>query len=1618
MKQRNQTNTAAGRLGGPSMFTTHSCRLSYLAEPPSLDAVSDPNVVVSLKNVLKKDGITKAKGLEDLVQYAHAHPFDKDGGADEAILDFWDEIYPRTSIDNSRRVRELSHTFQLALIRSARKRAEKHIPKVVGTWLAGLYDRDRAASRAAGDGLSSFLNTPEKMTAFWRKCHPQILDYALDGIRETADTLSDERSTSKEDAEAKYHRVVSASLSLVLGLLERLDSPDFAKLRDKYDEFFAEEVVWHSIALSDPAVRKAVCQLLVVCLDRGLPYAQSTVARRSILLGGLKTAQSGSALEYTKALIRLTKEYPDSWSPSQNKGKSLFPKLQQFIAKGSQGGRATFWESVQQLIAILPRDQLRDLSTASGFLSAIKSGISSREEPRTHAVMGWKCYTETAKLFLELFSEEDKLQFVKQQMLPLFDQFLFPPSDRPASVFFGPKFAPSLVEAHLAIIRSSPAIESASDEEWSRLTDLLCERISNSLPEVSREYQSSQEKIGDEGRLWFGLVGEIHKRLSEIGEVLPDQTAGPSKKIIRHSISRLQNRDMKPFGAARILETALSTSQHLFDGDVGQETSAFLRMDAEGSMAKALQSASCRPLLSCLRILGGMPSREAEYATSWSSWVDAALDLTDAPVRVTALSSLLSQEKGSVLAQSSARLQESILHEFSETVKGNADSWELLNVAVTHGSLTDESCRALARSLMQFLETQTGSVGTNLRALEFLVKGRPQIFAQDEALQTDLVAQLLGISEVGDGADSSKALAVRSLLKGGGGEGALPVIGIIHANLERAGPQSLNVSTLLSQAQQAFDAGVPVEDIFPSTNAWMQKLAPFLEQPLNPSLTITNALGGVVTLSNNNSRLSDLRTISRDRKGRSIPLRMALYAAKLLEDKADKSKLPIQFQVELLFIQCLVLQLATDQLTSREYNGLWRELDQAESIAEAENFVAGLRHTINQSSVGASWWDQSSADQTSRVFRGLVNLLKQESTRLDPRGVYSARALSEIVSSLAETQGVPPALEETLLKPALAKAAPETALLSAAILSGLGETLQPSKLASNFCNRLASDVAGASAQGDKTFMTLSLLTLVARVYEAGELPIANNRIVFAVKQITSWLEDEEEQLSAPLCAEICRVLTTLLPCMSSVFGSYWEKSIEFCLDLWDKAAQHPLPDALPFIHASLKLVKTLEGMADANEDLSDALKESAGKRSMSLIELLRLPRGGTSQPLDIVDAMLCREVEKIDIKRIADISDIYELVASESRDIQSAAFSLLHRAIPAEQESRAVDVMLDNIDARLPDELLSLLLDAPTLEKFSDEMLAQFPSSIRCYLLSWKLVFDAFSGSPSKMRSDFTEHLKMENYTSHLLDFTFDVLGHSAANALNLEKVHITAEQIRDYDMKLAEGEADEKSMQWLLVHVFFLTLKYVPSLFKAWYLDCRSKQTRIAVEAWTARYLSPLIISDTLDDVQAWGEQQEPLGAEDPELTVRVLKNAREVTASYAIDEAEACIALKIPSSFPLDGVAVSSVSRVGVRERRWQSWITITQGAIAFSGGNVIDGLQVFKRNMCGALRGQSECAICYSIISTDKRMPDKRCGTCKNLFHRSCLYKWFQTSNQNTCPLCRNPIEYLGSDTKRRQ
>ena len=94
------------------------------------------------------------------------------------------------------------------------------MPKLVGAWLAGLYDNDRPVAKATRDSLKNVFPTEEKIRSIWKVYQSAILEYSRDAIlRETIQSLSDERTVSPDDAEAKYARVVGTCISVVTNML-------------------------------------------------------------------------------------------------------------------------------------------------------------------------------------------------------------------------------------------------------------------------------------------------------------------------------------------------------------------------------------------------------------------------------------------------------------------------------------------------------------------------------------------------------------------------------------------------------------------------------------------------------------------------------------------------------------------------------------------------------------------------------------------------------------------------------------------------------------------------------------------------------------------------------------------------------------------------------------------------------------------------------------------------------------------------------------------------------------------------------------------------------------------------------------------------------------------------------------------------------------------------------------------------------------------------------------------------------------------------------------------------------------------------------------------------------
>lgn len=123
--------------------------------------------------------------------------------------------------------------------------------------------------------------------------------------------------------------------------------------------------------------------------------------------------------------------------------------------------------------------------------------------------------------------------------------------------------------------------------------------------------------------------------------------------------------------------------------------------------------------------------------------------------------------------------------------------------------------------------------------------------------------------------------------------------------------------------------------------------------------------------------------------------------------------------------------------------------------------------------------------------------------------------------------------------------------------------------------------------------------------------------------------------------------------------------------------------------------------------------------------------------------MLRRLIGLIPIDKLEDISEVFSLLTAHSRAVQRAAYTLLHRYIPHAQEQVSFDVALSKSAVSLPDELVSLLLETPSMQivamSYGDDKMW---TSLRSYLLSWKVIFDHFSNAVC-LRSIFGSQLPL-----------------------------------------------------------------------------------------------------------------------------------------------------------------------------------------------------------------------------------------------------------------------------------
>lgn len=179
------------------------------------------------------------------------------------------------------------------------------------------------------------------------------------------------------------------------------------------------------------------------------------------------------------------------------------------------------------------------------------------------------------------------------------------------------------------------------------------------------------------------------------------------------------------------------------------------------------------------------------------------------------------------------------------------------------------------------------------------------------------------------------------------------------------------------------------------------------------------------------------------------------------------------------------------------------------------------------------------------------------------------------------------------------------------------------------------------------------------------------------------------------------------------------------------------------------------------------------------------------------------------------------------------------------------DVALSKTAVSLPDELMSLLLETPSMQRVQastgdDKMW----TSMRSYLLSWKIVFDHFSTAVSIISENmcgslvlmspfqslpvqeyYATSVKENNVLIPLLEFTFEFLQKSQGRLVDASRFDVQS-------FEPDQSESAERETQWLLVHLYYLCLRHLANMTKNWWIDSR-KRIKGPVEVWTEKAVS-----------------------------------------------------------------------------------------------------------------------------------------------------------------------------------
>ncbi|KAL8867408.1 MAG: hypothetical protein Q9174_005685, partial [Haloplaca sp. 1 TL-2023] len=1178
----------------------------------------------------KKDSTTKAKALEDLQQ--HVEGLEKATGVEDGVLEAWIKVYPRTSIDTARRVRQLAHQVNGTIAHRSGKAFAKHMPNIVGPWLAGIFDSDKSAARAAHTSFQLVFRTEEKVKNVWVVYLGSILQYCSDALfKETENTLSDERTTSPDDAAAKYTRVATAAIYTIRQIIvDEVPNSALHKEQDSLSGILNRKEFWKFASSADPSVRRAIYRLLRTSVEKEVEVQNLEAVSNGVLVSSLSLNQATSALDYARALASLTESYPTLWTDhyTGTGKKTATKRVCQFLAKGSQGAPAQYWDEIKTVLNHVPIAVLLPGgdSFQDGFnvVEALRDGATTRDEPRLNQLALWTAYTDLVKRLLTHPGFES-IRLIETAIVPIVRQYIAPSRETSQWTVSASQHQVCLVALQITLTFPQTLIDM-----WRALSATMIQDVQTSLPEQAKDFSKSQDAVSSKASRFYGLQLAV-KRL-DMAQEIREAMVETAVSEIESATALLEARNGKPYGAASLIVTAIQSLPMLLSH--GGIKSALIKLITIQD-GERLCSPAGPHMIELLPFLKDILDVDACYRR----FLMAVLEAKDGPPNQKALQRLVASPCLACVARDQQVLL-SLTSEIRRLVISEGEEHGLLGTAIANPDAPSELSQGILTRMLDDLSLdQTRSAG--LQGFQIVAKHNKDAIRAFEASSNGsaLLSNVMSLAESTDGTTSLMAKNLSEMLQdtsfADAPDDSQKLIKIIHQGFDTIETSSLSIALLVDLAKktvekcQEQDKAAIATQLLPTEVQWNEALRSIITLRPNPSLAMTNPLGNTIHIID---QPLTAEPVVYDENGRSRAYRLFCYTSVLLNATDVLEHATLERTSCTVKFLALVNQVANDHLSIQSSCSLW-EVESIESEEEIIDIISETQRLM------ASWL----ADHTlfGIVTDKVLPTLLEDSRGREANAYYSSRAYTSIMSELIELHTD----SGTGVRSDEIKQMRKTSdvFRAVAILS----TIQDIAALTRLFNELLADMTGSDlsnlANGNGVHDVMLMNSILDRQDFVEILPsIPKQRLVFFVQHVCKHLADfiESDASSEPqslptglhlvMVSDIMRTLRHLLSVLGETYGSFWEEIVEVLGKIW--SIDKELSDEhLPLVHASLRMHAMLLklGSQEANDDLVDALrdrKQSLGNGLMKLLYALQGADDESHQPRAIVHELLARQV--------------------------------------------------------------------------------------------------------------------------------------------------------------------------------------------------------------------------------------------------------------------------------------------------------------------------------------------------------------------------------------------------------